>query len=76
MWLGYSVFAYSLSQVRSCNAGFLDMVNPFVKTPPACNPDSGVTDASDKGGAGKTGDTGPKSTQQPPAGGAGKGSGP
>jgi len=40
MWLGYTTFAYSLSQIRGCNAGFLAMAWPG-KTTPVCNPDTG-----------------------------------
>lgn len=41
LWLGYWVFSYSLSQVRGCNAGFLAMGNPFAKSTPTCDPDTG-----------------------------------
>ncbi len=40
VWIGYSVFAFGISQVRGCNAGFLNMINPFAAQP-QCNPDTG-----------------------------------
>lgn len=40
VFLGYSVLVYGWSQVRGCNAGFLDMV-AFWRPIPSCNPDGG-----------------------------------
>lgn len=40
IWMGYAVFAYGWSQVRGCNAGFLNMINPFAAQP-QCSPDTG-----------------------------------
>jgi len=45
LWAGYAVFAYSLSQVRGCNAGFLAMAWPG-KATPVCNPDTGTPSAT------------------------------
>lgn len=39
-FFGYWLFAYGLSQVRGCNAGFLEIVWPGSYK--GCNPDSGV----------------------------------
>jgi len=39
VWIGYSVLAWGVSQVRGCNAGFLAMINPW-GAQPQCNPDT------------------------------------
>ena len=48
VWLGYAVFAFGWSQVRSCNAGFLAMISPF-GAQPTCNPDPPATNVAPTG---------------------------
>ena len=53
VFLGYAVFAYGWSQVRGCNAGFIDMV-AFWRPVPQCNPDSGNNVSTQPGSTGGT----------------------